>query len=299
MSFEDIDLNIDNYSLQDLLNLFQIPFEFQEEDMKKAKKILLMTHPDKSGLDKEVFLFFAKAYKLVFSVFNFKNRSEQDTCVERVYDTLEIDNEKDENIKNVLKEFSQKKDFNKLFNEMFEKNYMKGENTADGYGDWLKEEDDVIEANSVDDMNEQIEKRKKDLRALVVVDDLEEVGYGSNSHHSNLTNGRPQYYSSGMFNNLQYEDVQRAYTESVVPVTHEDYENKKKFGSIEEMQRFRKEDYETHFVPEQHNNRLKETRKRENMLTSERAYSLAKEREKTKKANNGFISGLLRITNDR
>ena len=28
--------------------------------------------------------------------------------------------------------------------------------------------------------------------------------------------------------------------ESVVPVTKEDYDNKKKFGSIEEMQRFRK-----------------------------------------------------------
>ena len=43
-----------------------------------------------------------------------------------------------------------------------------------------------------------------------------------------------------MFGSLQYEDVQRAYTESVVPVTKEDYHNKKKFGSIEEMQRFRK-----------------------------------------------------------
>uniref|UniRef100_A0A6C0CQV0 J domain-containing protein n=1 Tax=viral metagenome TaxID=1070528 RepID=A0A6C0CQV0_9ZZZZ len=299
MSFEEIDLNIDNYSLNDLLELFKIPFDFEEEDLKRVKKTVLMTHPDKSNLDKEVFLFFCKAYKLIYSVYNFRNRSEQDTCVDRVYTTREIDNEKDENIGKTLRDFSKKKDFNKFFNEMFEKNYMKAESTSGGYGSWLKEENEVIEATSIDDMNEQIEKRKKDLRALVVVEDLEEVGYGGGSSHSNLTGRRPTYYESNMFGNLQYDDVQRAYTESVVPVTHEDYQNKKKFGSIEEMQRFRKEDYEKNFTPQEHSSRLKENRKREEMLTAERAYSLAKEHEQSKKANKGFISGLLRITNDR
>lgn len=299
MSFEDIDLNIDNYSLNDLLELFKIPFDFEEDDLKRVKKTVLMTHPDKSNLDKEVFLFFCKAYKLIYSVYNFRNRSEQDTCVDRLYTTREIDNEKDENIGKTLREFSKKKDFNKFFNEMFEKNYMKAESTSGGYGSWLKEENEVIEATSIDDMNEQIEKRKKDLRALVVVEDLEEVGYGGGSSHSNLTGRRPTYYESDMFGNLQYEDVQRAYTESVVPVTHEDYQNKKKFGSIEEMQRFRKEDYERNFTPQEHSSRLKENRKREEMLTAERAYSLAKEHEQSKKANKGFIAGLLRITNDR
>ncbi len=299
MSLEDIDLNIDNYSLDDLLQLFKLPLDFNEEDLKRAKRVVLMTHPDKSNLKKEVFLFFCKAYKLIYSVYNFKNRSEQSTCVDRVYTTREIDDEKEENISKILREFSKKKDFNKFFNEMFEKNYMKGESTSGGYGEWLKQEDNIEEATSVDDMNKQIEKRKKDLRALVVVNDLEEVGIGGGSAHSNLTGRKPTYYSSGMFGNLQYEDVQRAYTESVVPVTHEDYENKKKFGSIEEMQRFRKEDYESHFDPGQHNARLHENRKREDMLTAERAYSLAKEHEQSKKANKGFISGLLRITNDR
>jgi len=299
MSLGDIDLNIDNYSLDDLLELFKMPGDFDEEHLKRAKRTVLMTHPDKSNLKKDVFLFFCKAYKLIYSVYNFKNRSEQSTCVDRAYTTREIDDEKEENVSNILREFSKEKDFNKIFNEMFEKNYMKGESTRDGYGEWLKQEEDIEEATSVDDMNKQIEKRKKDLRALVLVNDLEEVGYGTGSSHSNLTGKKPTYYSSGMFGNLQYEDVQRAYTESVVPVTHEDYENKKKFGSIEEMQRFRKQDYESHFDPSQHDSRLRENRKKDEMLTSERAYSLAKEHEQSKKANKGFVSGLLRITNDR
>ena len=90
MSLEDIDLNIDNYSLDDLLELFKLELDFGEEDLKLAKRTVLMTHPDKSNLKKEVFLFFCKAYKLVYSVYNFKHRSEQSTCVDRVYTTREI-----------------------------------------------------------------------------------------------------------------------------------------------------------------------------------------------------------------
>lgn len=299
MSHENIDLNIDSYSLDDLLSLFKIPYDFEEEDLKKAKRIVLMTHPDKSHLDKDVFLFFSKAYKLIYSVYNFRTRNEQDTCVDRKYSTNSIDKEKDDNISKALKEFSQKKDFNKIFNEMFEKNYTKREGNADGYGDWLKSEEDVMHATSIDDMNQQIEQRKKDLRALVIVEDLEEVGYGGEQSHSDLTGNRPKYYGAEMFGNLQYDDLQRAYTESVVPVTDKDYQDKKKFGNIDELQRFRKQDYVEHFDPKNHHLKVEERRRKEGIETTERAYTLARQVEQSKKANKGFISGLLRITNDR
>ena len=52
------DLNIDNYDLQDLLNLFKLDKNFNEEDLKQAKKIVLKTHPDKSGLNPDYFRFY-------------------------------------------------------------------------------------------------------------------------------------------------------------------------------------------------------------------------------------------------
>lgn len=55
---ENLDLNIHNYELNDLLGLFELPFHFDDSDLKNAKRIVLKTHPDKSGLDKEYFLFF-------------------------------------------------------------------------------------------------------------------------------------------------------------------------------------------------------------------------------------------------
>ena len=65
------------------------PFDFEEEHLKQVKKTVLKTHPDKSGLDKEIFLFFCKAYKLIYSVYNFRSSSEKDTCVDRSYTTRE------------------------------------------------------------------------------------------------------------------------------------------------------------------------------------------------------------------
>ena len=50
MSF---DLDITNYKLQDILNLFNLTLDFNEDDLKQAKKITLKTHPDKSKLPKE------------------------------------------------------------------------------------------------------------------------------------------------------------------------------------------------------------------------------------------------------
>ena len=44
-------LDIHMYSLQDLLNLFDLTYDIDVESLKRAKKKVLMKHPDKSGMD--------------------------------------------------------------------------------------------------------------------------------------------------------------------------------------------------------------------------------------------------------
>ena len=56
----NVDLNLDNYKFDDLLNLFNLSYDFTTEELKKAKKVVLKLHPDKSKLDKKYFLFFLK-----------------------------------------------------------------------------------------------------------------------------------------------------------------------------------------------------------------------------------------------
>ena len=54
---EGIDLNLDNYELQDLLDLFKLDYNFSLEDLKQAKKMVLKTHPDKCNLQNISFSF--------------------------------------------------------------------------------------------------------------------------------------------------------------------------------------------------------------------------------------------------
>ena len=71
----NIDLDINNYEIDDILKLFNIDYNFNENDLRNSKKMVLMMHPDKSNLDKEYFLFFSKAYKILYSIYNFRDKS--------------------------------------------------------------------------------------------------------------------------------------------------------------------------------------------------------------------------------
>ena len=69
---DDFDLDIDNYGLEDILNLFHLDYKFDKASMKKAKGMALKTHPDKSGLSKDFFLFFMKAYKMLEAIYEYR-----------------------------------------------------------------------------------------------------------------------------------------------------------------------------------------------------------------------------------
>ena len=115
----DFDLNIDNYDLEDLLNLFHLNYEFDENDMKRAKTVALKTHPDKSGLKKEVFLFFMKAYKMIESIYEFKMKRAK--CARNTsYENEKMESDKKELLLKKL-DGMKAKDFNKWVNNMFEK----------------------------------------------------------------------------------------------------------------------------------------------------------------------------------
>ena len=56
MSLNEHNLNIHMYSLEDLLGLFDLTYNISQEDLKRAKKVVLRTHPDKSKLDSKYLL---------------------------------------------------------------------------------------------------------------------------------------------------------------------------------------------------------------------------------------------------
>lgn len=69
------DLDIENYNLTDLLNLFHLKYDFTEHDLKAAKRMVVKMHPDRANIDNKYFIFFNKAYKTVEKVYYFKKRN--------------------------------------------------------------------------------------------------------------------------------------------------------------------------------------------------------------------------------
>lgn len=281
MDLENIDLNIDNYELNDLLDLFKLDYNFSEDDLKRAKKAVLMLHPDKSGMDKEYFLFFASAYKIVYSVYNFR--------VGKTKSTKYIV-EKDEQTGILLDKLKNHSNFNKMFNELFEQAKIKDDAEASGYADWLKSDEDMDHrSTTMQTMNETFERKKKEIQALVPVNDLAD-SYFNKGACADLTGERPDYYSADVFAKLPYEDLKKAHVESVIPVTHDDYLSRPKFNSVDEMRRNPNYNDTTPMSLDQAKDYLKQRDQAQNKSDMNRAYKLAKQDEVYEQVNKNVMS---------
>lgn len=294
---EGLDLNIHNYELNDLLNLFKLPFHFKEEHLKDAKKIVLKTHPDKSGLDKEYFLFFSQAYKYLLKIHQLRQSS---TTTNTEYDKDELwSKEHSVLIDGKIKTMSQE-DYTDWFNSTFEKMRLKDDSEETGYGDWLKSDEDLVDetVTSTNEMNEYIQNKKKQLRALVVHNDFQDMNT-SNGGHFDLVREIPGNYGSSMFDKLQFEDVRKAHCESVIPVTEEDFHNRTKYTNVDELNRERTRDVAQNNDRwmSSHESRLKESNIQDEDINIQRAYKLMNQDEMIRENHDKFWSDMKRIKN--
>ena len=291
---DNFDLNIDNYDLEDLLNLFHLNYEFNENDLKRAKTLALKTHPDKSGLNKEVFLFFMKAYKMIESIYEFKMKRAK--CARNT----SYENEKMESDKKalLLKKLDgmKAKDFNKWFNNMFEKVKVNDDDVDSGYGKWFKSNEDVNEETVTNkrDMEAAFNRKKAASRELVLHKGVNEMVGGGGY---DLTRSKPEEYSSDIFSKLQYDDLRKAHTETVVPVTHEDYLRRKKYSSVDSLRKDREANNPGMLSLQQSKELLRGRKSKEQMGNTQRAFKILKREEEISKANKDWWKELRTLKN--
>jgi hypothetical protein len=291
----DLDLDITNYDYDDILKLFNISKQFNEEDLKNAKKQVLASHPDKSGLDKSYFLFFSSAYKILFAIYNFRTKHSSLTNLNNYNDNYNADKDEiNEQLIHKIISTKSKSEFNSWFNEQFNTMKIANDYEKTGYAQWLSSANDeeIIVCKDLNTMNKIMEEKKQHLRNSMLIK-KQEVGEFNNSHYCDLTNSKPEDYSSGLFSKFQYEDLKKAHTESIIPVTNEDYVNN--YSSYEDIRLKRASQS---LVPLQENdakNYLNKSKEDENALSSMRAYNLIKQDEVNKQKNEKFWSNLKRL----
>ena len=203
-------------------------------------------------------------------------------------------------------------EFNKWFNEKFDQYRLKDDETETGYDAWFRgtgtDNEDAAEHNDDDDDGgtwadkvKRLNQRKQELRnkyALVERTELEYAG-GSGAGYD-LTRERPQEYSSGIFGNLRYEDLKKAHTETVIPVTEEDYYKTKRFNNVNELQTFRdqsRRDLHRETSKAEQERIYEQSRIRQEEEDTRRAFILAKQDEISRDIHKKLYSDMFRLEN--
>jgi hypothetical protein len=288
----DLDLNIENYEFKDILSLFKLEPSFTNKDLKDAKKMALKTHPDKSGLDKEIFEFFLIAYKRLEKVYEFREKRKQNLYdVDYDKNTNDITNEGE---KLLLEKAKKKENFNEWFNGMFE-DATENNKKSKGYGSWFKSDKDLNKekANSLNDFGRIFNERKRTGRELTIHKGIEDIEMNSGGY--NLNKNTMEAYRSTIFSKLQYEDLKTAHTETVVPVTMEDFTNRPLYGSVDEIVKERERNIPIMSIQESKDN-LNRKYSCDSAMASHTAYDLIRQDEEAERSNKSWWKKLKQLS---
>lgn len=295
-------LDIHTYSLDDLFALFDIatPTSITIEEMKRAKKKVLMTHPDKSGLPPDYFLFYKKAFDAVVKFWENQNKQNQAITEENTkYQPVKTE---DKTVKRAIQELSTR-DFQQRFNQLFEENMV--DKPDPQKNEWFSKEDPIYVVN--EDVNNKnmavvLDKIKDTQNGLVRYRGVETLtsNVGNGVTIGDLYDGNDEgtYVSSDIFSKLKYDDLRKVHKDQTVfAVSERDFAKVPQYRSVD------------HFVKERGANMGKPMEKveaerilatqnqvyREQMMRKEYAADLRMRENAVK--NQHVLSNFLRLQN--
>ena len=269
----EIDLNEDHYDYEKLLDLFSLSPQFNEGDLKQAKRKVLKLHPDKSNLPVAYYLFFRKMYLKIEEIYKYsyhaKNESELETSIDiqtHFKDYLERNN------------IDPKKNydtFSKEFNKMFEKVYVSQKvEEEDGHGSWLKSEENMYDKDDL-----ETSRKHAMSQAIIRQDEIQEMGDFKKK-------------------SLYTYDVKESLGNPFIALDVNDiYEKKPKFNSVQEFQQYIDKDDNAPLSNEQSELYLKQKEDMLNHQSKELAYQHMKTKEHMDSNYQEYIKTYLSITN--
>ena len=245
MSKPTHNLDIQTYSLEELLSLFGLTaYSISTNDLRQAKKRVLMLHPDKSKLDSKYFLFYKKAFDVIVQFYDNQNRQhKQVDGKELVYQPNEdSDNSTSDNINKQINEISNS-DFQDKFNRLFESNNM-GNRPDTTQNEWFKQEDNEFNIPegkiSRNEMGDAFNRVKQQSNSVIKYNGVQEMLHTTSAGNSSLYEDNDQYVSCDPFGKLQYDDLRKVHRDqTVLAVSEHDFDQSKSYKSVDEFNRAR------------------------------------------------------------
>lgn len=240
-------LNIHMYKLEELLGLFSLSYDISVEDLKRAKKTVLMTHPDKSRLPPEYFLFYKKAFDIVVKFYEERNRQNQSMTAESVvYKPLSSDSMSSSTTKQIsskINEVSANSDFQRKFNQLFEENMSSKPDPTKN--EWFSNDEPVYQTDeqvTSKNMGQVFDKIKETQSTLVKYRGVENLvlNSGSGSRLYDEDEDDDGYVDCDPFSKLKFEDLRKVHKDQTVfAVSEKDYQNVPKYSSVDHFMRER------------------------------------------------------------
>ena len=296
-------LRIQDYTLDELLGLFDLTSRtITLEQVKNAKKRVLMLHPDKSRLGSEYFLFYKKALEILVQFYEQQNKQNQVLSKENtVYRPIEPESTIKKQVSSSIQKMSST-DFQTKFNALLEENQM-GKQIDPKHYEWFKNEEEdesfKISGNvSASNLGEKMAELKQKQSAMVKYHNVQDFyttrGNMSNAFGDDEDIYKNQYISSDPFGKLKFDDLRKVHKdETILAVSERDLDKTKIYKSVDELNKARSQQPISYLSKPESEKILEErqTKMRDQMLQKEYNSKIKSQdyEEKNKKVLASFL----------
>ena len=171
---------------------------------------------------------------------------------------------------------------------MFHTVHIKEEHEQNGYGEWLKSKKDIYDTDDLETLKQTIKDTQ--LQTSSSIENIQSTNNSGCYHYSH------QSYQSDPFSKLKYDDLKKAHTETIVPVTMDDYHNVKKYKNVNELKQTRESIEPPHSL-QQSEQFLKQQSLQNTEDACSTAFQLMKHQEETHKRQNKWWAKFKQIKN--
>jgi hypothetical protein len=238
-------LNIHMYKLSELLDIFHLSYTISVDDLKRAKKTVLMTHPDKSGLGPEYFLFYKKAFDVIVNFYNNQQKQNQEMPTEEPkyvpMNTNEINKSASKKVSSVIQEMSPH-EFNSKFNQLFDANMSS--KPDEKRNEWFKKDDPTYQFEgevNKQNMGVMFEKMKdqQNTNVLSRYRGVENINSGSGTKLYDEED-TDEYVQCDPFSKLKFDDLRKVHKDQTVfAVSERDINNIQRYSSMDQYKQAR------------------------------------------------------------
>ena len=293
---------MDSYSYEELLALFELPKNMTLQQLKTAKKKVLMIHPDKSKLPAEYFLFYKKAFEVVVQIYENNNKIDQ-PIPEDVTNYKPLDNGLNkatvQKIASVAGEMAPK-DFQNKFNELFENNMSKKPDSQKN--EWFSKDEAVYKSDetvSAKNMGQVFDTMKQQNAELVRYRGIQEIQSTSGTRlYDEDDDDDDAYVTCDPFSKLKFDDLRKVHKDQTIfAVSERDFSKVPQYSSVDHFVRERGKVF-TAPIEKEESERILDLQNqqfRERMIKKEHASNLRTMQYEEK--NKAVMSAFLQLKN--